>query len=377
MGPMSSTAPSSPIRVGIVGANPTRGWAYLAHLPALAELPDFELVAVATTKKESAEATAKAWGIELSFDRGTELATHPDVDLVVVSVKVPDHAEVVRAAVGAGKHVFCEWPLGVDLAEATELAELADRAGVKHLIGLQGKHSSGARYVHDLIAEGRIGQVQSASVIASSGLGGVRVPSFLSWAVAREAGVSALTITGGHVLGTLTEVLGDLSGLSATVGNLVREATVVDTGETVPVTAPGQLVVQGSFANGAVVSVSIQGAAPPGAGGFYLRIIGTEGAITVTPTDPNGSIHITDWHIELAGPSGPAEVQTIPEEYRVVPDAVPADQPQNVGALYQELARAVAEDREAYPSFATAVAFHRLLDTIDASSASGTHQPVD
>ena len=77
-----------------------------------------------------------------------------DVDLVAVTVKVPSHAAVVRAALAAGKHVLSEWPLGVDLAEASALADLARSAGTVHAVGLQGLHSTGARFVADLIADG-------------------------------------------------------------------------------------------------------------------------------------------------------------------------------------------------------------------------------
>jgi predicted dehydrogenase len=348
----------------------------MAHLPALAELPEFELVAVATTKESSARATAEAWGVPLYFASGPELAAHPDVDLVAVSVKVPDHAAVVRAALANGKHVFSEWPLGVDAAEAAELSGLATEAGVTTLVGLQGTHGAAARYVKDLIAEGKIGQVLSVAVIAASGLGGTRVPSFLSWATDKAAGVTALTITGGHVLGTVTEVVGGIAEVHASIGNLVEEATVVDTGEKLTVTAPGQLVVSGRLASGAVLSVTIQGAAPAGTGGFFLKIVGTEGAVTVIPSEPGGSIHISDWIVEVAGAEGPATVVEVPDSYRVAPAAVPSGPPTNVAALYREIAQAINEGREAYPSFTTAVAFQQLLETIEEAHETGVRQQI-
>lgn len=60
--------PSSRIRVGVVGANPNRGWSTSAHLPALAQLPEYEITAVATTRKESARETAERFGVPLAFD---------------------------------------------------------------------------------------------------------------------------------------------------------------------------------------------------------------------------------------------------------------------------------------------------------------------
>ena len=87
------------IRVGIVGANPSRGFASIAHIPALQALPDFEISAVCTTRQDSADAAAKHYGVPLAFSNAEKLAQHPDVDLVAVSVKVPDHYPPVMAAI--------------------------------------------------------------------------------------------------------------------------------------------------------------------------------------------------------------------------------------------------------------------------------------
>ena len=85
-------ADSSKIRVGIVGLSRQRGFASIAHIPALRALSDFDIAAVCTTRQESAEAAAQHFGIPLAFSNPEDLARHPDVDLVTVSVKVPDHS---------------------------------------------------------------------------------------------------------------------------------------------------------------------------------------------------------------------------------------------------------------------------------------------
>ena len=100
------------IRVGIVGANPSRGFASIAHVPALQALPDFEISAVCTSRQDSADAAAKHYGVPLAFCDAEKMARDPNVDLVTVSVKVPDHYLPVMAAIEAGKHVYCEWPAG-------------------------------------------------------------------------------------------------------------------------------------------------------------------------------------------------------------------------------------------------------------------------
>jgi len=105
----TSGSPSRPpIRIGIIGATPARGWGTAAHLPALAALEEFEVTAVSTTRLTTARATAEVFAVPLAFADDDELVSHPDVDAVAITVKVPEHDRLVRAALAAGKHVFSE-----------------------------------------------------------------------------------------------------------------------------------------------------------------------------------------------------------------------------------------------------------------------------
>jgi predicted dehydrogenase len=75
------------IRVGIIGANPDRGWAAQAHIPALKSLSDdFEITALSTTRRESADAARKLFGVPLAFDNHQELVRSAAVDVVAVTV---------------------------------------------------------------------------------------------------------------------------------------------------------------------------------------------------------------------------------------------------------------------------------------------------
>ena len=72
-------ATSSKIRVGIVGVNPHRGFASIAHIPALQALPEFKISAVCTTRQDSADAAARHFGIPLAFSDPEKLEQNPDV----------------------------------------------------------------------------------------------------------------------------------------------------------------------------------------------------------------------------------------------------------------------------------------------------------
>jgi predicted dehydrogenase len=100
-------------KVGIVGLQPGRSWAARAHIPALRALSNsYEIVGVANTSLASAQKAAAEIGLPRAFANVAELIAAPEVDIVAVTVKVPHHLEIVKAAFEAGKHVYCEWPLG-------------------------------------------------------------------------------------------------------------------------------------------------------------------------------------------------------------------------------------------------------------------------
>ncbi|MSQ24656.1 MAG: gfo/Idh/MocA family oxidoreductase, partial [Chloroflexi bacterium] len=66
-----------PLRLGVVGANPTVGWASRTHLPALLALPEYELTAVCTTKQESAEAAAQKYDAHKAYWNFRDLVNDP------------------------------------------------------------------------------------------------------------------------------------------------------------------------------------------------------------------------------------------------------------------------------------------------------------
>src|SRR5438093_12946023 len=114
------------MRVGIIGANPDRGWAVQAHIPALKSLSDdFEITALSTSRRESADAASKLFDVPIAFDNHQDLVNSTVVDVVAVTVKVPYHFALATASPSAGKAVYCEWPLGNGLKEAQTLAALA------------------------------------------------------------------------------------------------------------------------------------------------------------------------------------------------------------------------------------------------------------
>src|SRR3954451_3618615 len=278
-------ATSSKIRVGIVGASASRGFASIAHIPALQALPQFEFVAVCTARQQSAEAAARHYGVPLAFSDPEKLAQHPDVDLVTVSVKVPDHYRPVMAAIEAGKHVYCEWPLGRNTGEAIEMLDAAQRRGVRHAVGLQGQLSPTLNYVKDLIADGYVGRVLTATLIGCAPNWGKTIDRAYQADLAN--GANLMTITGGHQIDALCYCLGEFRELTAFAVSQRDRILPEDTAGMIAKTSPDQLVVNGIVggknAEGAVVSFQIRGGMTRGTE-FLFEIHGEEGDLTLTAT---------------------------------------------------------------------------------------------
>jgi predicted dehydrogenase len=154
---------SQPLRVGIVGLQPGRSWAAKAHVPALHALSaDFVIAGVANTTLASAVLAAAALDHGARPFASVADLVASDIDVVSVTVKVPHHLDVVKTAITAGKHVYCEWPLGNGLAEAQELARLAKEKRVLGVVGTQACLSPEILYMKQLIADGFVGEVLSS-----------------------------------------------------------------------------------------------------------------------------------------------------------------------------------------------------------------------
>ena len=127
----------SPIRLGVIGLSPASGrWASTALIPPLFDpllSSKYTITAIATRSLSSAQASAAKYaeltGHEVNANYGEngakDIANDENVDLVVVSVKIPDHWEAVKPAIEAGKDVFVEWSPGRNFEQTVRIAEAA------------------------------------------------------------------------------------------------------------------------------------------------------------------------------------------------------------------------------------------------------------
>ncbi len=357
------------IRIGIVGATVTpggSGWGANAHVPALRALPDFELKAVCTAHEDTAQASAAAFGAELAFHDIDAMAAHPEVDLVVVCVRVPWHRDLVMAGLRAGKPVFCEWPLGANLAEAEELAAFARERSLRTIVGLQGRSDPAVRYAADLVARGEIGEVLTANLSIMGGANYERAAGRV-WQRLHSNGANTLTISGGHGIDAMCAVLGEFAELSARVTTRVTEWLDTDLDQRVPVDAPDSISIAGRLVGGAEVAVQVV-AVPVSPSGSRLEIYGREGTLVLASA---GALSTGPNRLFSAKGRETATEVMVPDAYTLVPEGAPSGGARNVGQAYAGIADAWEGKPSAVPDFGLAVTRHRLIDAIERSSREG------
>ena len=360
------------IRLGYVGANMNATWASQSHYPALLASPDVEFTAVCTTRPESAEEARQAFGAKLAFHDFREMVESPEIDAVAVVVRVPWHYEPTKAAIEAGKHVFTEWPLGRNTAEAEELTALARDRGVQTAVGLQSRVSPALLYVKELVEDGYVGEVLSCHVTTMRG-GAVERSSSETWQRDFSQGANTLTIANGHVIDALRFVAGDFTRVSSMVSTQVEQWYETDTKKFVEVTSPDNVRVSGQLESGAAASVHV-GAVPWAGSGFRMEIYGREGTLVVT-----GSVSSQRGEmLRVRGTQRSNELQDldIPERFVYVPSNFPKGDPFNVGQLYTLFAEAIRTGQSRLPTFDTAVGLHRFIDVIKQASEMGRELPV-
>jgi predicted dehydrogenase len=332
------------IRVGLVGAG---NWAFHGHLRVLDLLPDYEVVAVYARRREAAEKAAQHYGIQHIAESIADLVALPDVDVVIVLTTAPQHEEAVRAAIAAGKHVYCEWPLTISTQRAEEIERLVRDAGVRHVVGLQRRLAPHNRYVRDLLAQGYVGRVRSVRVhVSMNYFQAVLFLDMVFHSVGRPRRLSALMV------------------------NQFPKATIRETGEVFDKTTPDQLVLVGTLENGAVLSVHIEGGKRNGSG-VQIDITGDEGDIRISNTSAFGDVG-DDYVIEGArGDNIPLQTLEIPAEYNWLPASDLPSAVLELANLYVAFARDLAAGTQTAPTFDDAVWMHRLIELFETSSRTG------
>lgn len=359
------------IRVGVVGLG---NWARYGHLPALTHLPNYKVTTVCSRRTDHAAAVAKEFQVpEVEADYRS-LVIRPDVDMVSVLVPAPQHAEVARAAIAAGKKLYCEWPLATTVGDGEDLWDRATRAGIHHVVGLQRRFGPSARYLRELIANGYVGTVRSVRMHVSMEYFTERRGPGLEWTVDPANFSHILSIYGGHFFDMLFRAVGFPAEINALVRTQFPTLTLDSTGQTFPNHTPDQVVIIGTLQSGAVLTVQIEGGKRNGSG-LQVDVTGTAGDIKMW--NPKSFTNPHDNIIEGAqSEGGTLKRLAIPDRLNTLAPSSLDTSVQDLAHLYAAFACGDAVESGLLPNFDHAVRLHRFINRIEEASESGRRTAV-
>ena len=196
------------IGIGVIGT----GFARKVQIPAFLACEGVKIVSVASGSLANAQATAVECGAEHFTSDWRETVARGDVDLVLITTPPNLHREMTLASISAGKHVLCEKPMAMNVAEAAEMTAAAEGKPLLTLIDHELRFQPGRLQAYEMLREGLIGKVRhSKFFFQSPNRGNPSVP--WNWWSDATVGGGALGAIGSHIIDSFNWFLG--TGISS------------------------------------------------------------------------------------------------------------------------------------------------------------------
>ncbi|KAF2033944.1 NAD(P)-binding protein [Setomelanomma holmii] len=330
-----------------------------------------QITALQNSSKASAEAAAKEYKLEdvATHDSPSDIALDANVDIVAVSVNVPEHYDLIKPALQAGKDVFSEWPLARNLSEAEELVQLAKTKGVRTMVGLQARQNPSILKAKEIVASGKLGKVLGTTMYGHGMIFGPTIQQGFLYALPIEAGANLVTIPFGHAVDALCYVLGEVKDISATLANHRPELELVGADgkptKKVQKTAHDYVNMIGKLANGGgLVDVMYAPALSRTGRDFYWEINGTDATLVLEGGKMGGHVQMFQPKVKLAKDDGIEDI-----EVEKAPDFS-----FNVGKAWDAWAGVGTDKGYSVTTFEDALLRHKMIDAIYRSAERGTRE---
>ncbi len=274
------------IGIGIVGGG-YMGKAHSVAMAAVAAVFDTilrpSLEVICTTTEEGAAAKARQFGFARSTADWRVLVDDPRVEAVVIASPQETHRDIALACFARAKHVLCEKPLGMGLAQSREMLAAAEASGLIHMTGFNYIRTPASQLARQIIALGEIGSMtyfrgeHTEDFLADPAL-----PA--SWRTTGLANGNMGDLSP-HIINAALALAGPIASLIAEI-ETVHKTRPSPEGE-VAVTNDDQAQITCRFASGALGSLFISRVATGRKMGYVYEIFGTRGAIRFDQEDQN------------------------------------------------------------------------------------------
>ena len=353
------TAVPPPLRVLIIGT----GFGAKVHAPAFALHPGFQIVGIASRSHENARETAEKYQVEVATDDWKGMLDEVPADLVSIVTPVDLHYPIARAAIERKRHVLCEKPFAMNVAQAKELAALAKAQGIVNIVNHEFRYMPARATLTRMIQEGRLGRIEHIA-IQDRLPGWARDPGRrLTWLTDRQRGGGFLGALGSHHIDALTQWAGPIRRLFCRLRTLAPTAPGATPGHKA-ITAEDCFTLLAEFDSGATAVVDLFGGSRVRREAF--EVFGSSDALVL-----HG-----DRTIGRRGRDGTLEALPIPEDLDV-----PATPETRLLAPFRilvgRLHDAIRDGAALGPTFADAVEIQKTLDAARLSDQKGTWTPVE
>ena len=369
------------IRIGLIGY----GGIGRVHAAAYRAIPfhyglpadSISIAGVATTRAETAERAANEVGCDFYTGDYRELLARDDIDAVDISTPNNSHHEIALAAAAAGKHIYCEKPLAMNVAEAEAMAQAVEAAGVKAQLTFNFRFFPAIMRARQMLEQGFVGRIFSyrgryhrSSYISSE--------KPMSWRLTREVtGGGALFDLGSHILDLLYYLLGDFAEVNATLDTLIRQRPVTaGATEMAQVDVDDIALLHARLPDGTPGTVEISRMGTGATNDLSFEIFGDKGAIRFDLAEP-AWLHVYDARdadSPLGGQRGFRKIEAASRySGQRAPDWTMAPDFMRGHAECQfRFIRAIWDDRRASPSFADGLHIQRIMAAAERSSEIGS-----
>jgi predicted dehydrogenase len=370
------------VRIGVAG---TSWWADSMYLPALTRHPLADVRAVVGARPGHTREFADRWSIPQAYATFDEMLEQEPLDAVVILAPNVHHHRYTMAALARGLHVLCEKPLGMSSAQAREMTETAERAGVVNMCPFTYSFMPFARYTKELVDTGFIGRPYHLNMRYFADYG--RAGDYIWRFDLGEAGAGISGDLGSHWAYIASWLYGDVEAVTAVFGRVVPRAPRPDGQAFEPAEDSAMVLLE--FANGATGSLHLSSVAyePSAFGQLHAwELHGSEGTLHVV-CDWNETQEVRGAHVNpgdeavRGGTRRPLEVLPIPDRLweglrRDTVHNTYKDTFRERDNMARGFVSAIAGGGAAVPSFRDAWRVQRIVDAAGRSAREGRRVTV-
>jgi len=146
---------SRKVKLGVIGTG-RMGSVHVRNI--VSQIPAADLVAVCDIRLKVAEAVAKECGVQRAVRDYHELLADPQIEAILIASSTDTHAFMIKDAAAAGKHIFCEKPLALELDQIDAALAVVEKTGVKLQVGFNRRFDKTFQRVREIVASGEIGR---------------------------------------------------------------------------------------------------------------------------------------------------------------------------------------------------------------------------